>query len=148
MYNGKKVIPIALYCDEFNPDSAVSPHAQDSKINAFYYSFPTLPDFVAVKLRNIFIALLYRSKDIDQNEVSKHGMDPALLNLLEVLIPLEKEGIIINVDGVKETVFIVAPQFFGDNFALNTVFGLNRSFSAYYTCRACTVHKQEMEHLI
>lgn len=52
-YTGKDVIPISLYCDEFNSDSN-----KDSKINAFYYAFPTLPNFVSTSIENIFLALL------------------------------------------------------------------------------------------
>lgn len=59
---------------------------------------------MSVSMKNMFIAILYQSRDIDQNQVSKDSMDPALFALLEVLMPFEKLGIIIDVDGVH-TVF-------------------------------------------
>lgn len=145
LYSGKNCIPIALYCDEFLTDSPVGPHAKDTKLNAFYFSFPTLPDFVATNLSNIFVALLHCSKDVDQNEVAIHGVDPALFALLEVLIPLEKEGIMLNINGIEKRVYIVVPQFFGDNLALNTVFGFNRGFKSSYPCRVCIVSLKDME---
>lgn len=64
-----------------------------------------------------------------------------------MLIPLEEEGIFVNINGVKKNVFIVAPQFFGDNLALNTVFGFNRSFISNYMCRCCMVHRNESEFM-
>ena len=55
-YNGKKVIPISIYNDDFNPDNTVSPHASDCKLSAFYYLLPTLPDHLSHNLKFIFLA--------------------------------------------------------------------------------------------
>lgn len=145
LYEGKDVVPIALYCDEFNPDKDTSSHAKDTKLNAYYYSFLTLPDYVATNIKNIFIALLYKVNDVDKKSVASHGIDPALHALLDVLIPLSREPIQINVDGVTQEIYIVAPQFFGDNEALNTVLGFSRSFSGAYFCRICMIHRTQME---
>lgn len=144
-YVGKTVIPIALYCDEFNADSVTSPHSADTKLNAFYYNFPTLPDFIAFNVRNIFIALLYKSKDLNMKEVDAHGLNPSLRALIEVLNPLAREGITVSIDGVKKQVYIVAPQFFGDNEAINSVYGFPRSFTANYACRICMIHQLMMQ---
>lgn len=147
-YEGKTVIPIALYSDEFNPDLANGPHAKNNKLNAYYYSFPTLPAFLTPSIDNIFVALLHRSRDLDSKEIACHGMDPALYALLEVLIPLEQEGVLIDNNGVVERIYIVTLQFFGDNLALNTVFGFNPAFNGHYVCRACTQHKTIMQQSI
>lgn len=112
-YEGKNVVPIALYCDEFNPDKETSSHAPDNKLNAFYYNFSTLPDYIATNISNIFIAFLYKSKDMDNEDIARHGMDPALFALLEVLIPLGRDGVVINVDGIETHVYVIALQFFG-----------------------------------
>lgn len=147
-YVGKNVIPISLYCDEFISDNSISPHSKDCKLNAFYYNFPTLPDYVATNLQNLFVALLYKSKDVNQNDIAQHGCDPALIALLDVFLPFETEPIRIKVRGVTTEVYIVVPQFYGDNLALNTVFGFNRGFKSNYPCRICMIPLSQMEQAL
>lgn len=78
----------------------------------------------------------------------KMGFDPALFALLDVFLPFEKEPIRINVNGTIKEVYIVVPQFYGDNLALNTVFGFNRGFKSNYPCRICMIPLTQMERTL
>lgn len=140
-YDGKYVIPVFLYSDEFQPDSSVSPHTDTGKLGAYYYSFPTLPDFLATHLKNIFIALLVKAKDMEFNDIISQDFDPAMFALFEVFSDLEKNGLSLKVDGKTETVYIVLPQFLGDNLAVNGCLGFMRGFTAIYICRICLMPK-------
>lgn len=71
-YGDRNFIPIALYSDEFSPNQVPGPHAKDTKLNAYYYSFPTLPDYLATSLENIFVAMIHNSRDLDLKEIAKH----------------------------------------------------------------------------
>lgn len=62
------VIPIHFYGDDFNIDNVVSPHSESTKMTAYYYHFPTIPDYITTKIENIFLPLVHRSKDVDSEK--------------------------------------------------------------------------------
>lgn len=128
-YEGKYVIPIYLYNDDFHPDNSTSPHAATGKLGAYYYSFPTLPDYLATNLNTIFLAALVKVSDIDQTTVEEQQFDPALFAIFEMISVFETDGIRVNINGNLETVYIVLPQLLGDNLALNQSLGFIRGFT-------------------
>lgn len=144
-FQGKYVIPLFLYNDDFQPDSSVSPHSSSGKLGAYYYSFPTLPDYLATNLKNIFIAILVKVKEVDVNDVVSQEFDPALFALFEIFADLEKHGINLKINGKMETVYVVLPQFLGDNLAVNGSLGFPKGFTAIYICRICLMPKDIRE---
>lgn len=144
-FEGKNVIPIFLYTDDFQPDSSISPHSAGQKLGAYYYSFPTLPDHLAMNLKYIFIAALIKHADMDSEEVMKQGFDPALYALFEVFSSLEQNGVTITIDGTTETVYIVLPQLLGDNLGINGALGFLTGFTAKYICRICLIPREIRE---
>lgn len=144
-FEGKIVVPIYLYYDDFQPDSALSPHAKASKLGAYYYSFPTLPDYLATNLKNIFIAVIVRAADINLEDIERQDYDPVMYAIFEVLIKLESEGILLNINGERKRIYIVLPQVLGDNLSLNGCLGFLMGFTAKYICRICVMPKDDRE---
>lgn len=144
-YERKHVIPVFLYNDDFQPDNQISPHSSTNKLSAFYYSFPTLPDYLALNLKTIFIAALVKAKEIEYANILEQEFDPALFALFEVFSDLERNGVSIKVNGKSEVVFIVLPQFLGDNLSINSCLGFMRGFTAIYICRICLMPKDIRE---
>lgn len=144
-YEGKHVIPLYLYTDEFQPDSGISAHSTDQKLAAFYYSFPSLPDYLANNLKCIFVAALLKCADVSMQDVDLQEYDPAVYALYEVLSDFERNGVEITVNDKIERVYIVLPQFLGDNLSLNSSLGFLRGFTAKYICRICILPKQLRE---
>lgn len=138
------VIPVHFYNDDFHIDSPVSPHSGKTKMTAYYYHFPTLPDYLTTNIDYIFLAMLHRSKDVDNEKVCSHGVDPALFALWNNLKHMETNGIQVNVDGQTIKVYIVFLQMYGDNLALNASLGFSRGLSGSFSCRICIIHKSDM----
>lgn len=134
-FNGKTVIPIFVYNDDFGPDDGLSPHNSSNKISAYYYSFPTLPPYVSSRLESIFVAMLVKSKD-----VKNVGPNEVLRILVEELKPFEEDGIL-----VKDQVIFIAPVLFlGDNMGLNYNLGLP-GHRANFFCKTCYMPRDRTE---
>lgn len=74
---GKTVVFIGIYQDD--SDNPLGPHKKGTKLSAYYYSYPTLPEHLAMNLNNIFLAAIHKSNDVNNNEVIDHGIDPAIM---------------------------------------------------------------------
>lgn len=103
-----------------------------------YYSFPSAPDFLKFSLKNIFIAALFKSKD-----VKNCGNDISFYKLIDIFNDIESNGIEIVTRNGKQKVYFCLGLIVGDNLALNSVLGFSRSFSSSYFCRLCKIEKTE-----
>ncbi|KAL5276716.1 hypothetical protein ACFFRR_002128 [Megaselia abdita] len=74
---GKTAIFIGIYPDDFNPDNPLGPYSSTTKLSSYYYNYPMLPEHMSVNLSNIFLAAVHKSKDVDNEDVYCHGVDPA-----------------------------------------------------------------------
>lgn len=137
-YSGKIVVPIFLYNDDFQIDDVLGSHSGKNAISAYYYSFPSLPDYCVSSLRNIFVAMLIKSKYI-----KTFGKDLVLHPLVEVFKKLEIDGIDIETNLGKKQVFIVLALVIGDNLGLNSILGFSESFNSNFFCRFCKLHKKK-----
>lgn len=81
-YKDKIVIPYFLYFDDFEINKPLSSHS--SSILRVYYSFPSAPHFLRSNLNNIFIAALFKTKDVKQI-----GNDRTFYSLIQIINDLE-----------------------------------------------------------
>lgn len=133
-YEGKIAIPYFLYIDDFEINNPLRSHANFQSIAAIYYSFPLLKN--NSKLSNIFLAALIKSVDLKE-----FGNDPCLIQLIDEINYLEKEGLTIFTNFGKFHVHFILGQVLGDNLGLNSVLEFSKSFSSNYYCRFCKIHK-------
>ena len=130
LYQDKLVIPYFLYFDDFEINNPLSSHS--SSILGVYYSFPSAPHFLRSNLNNIFVAALFKSKDVKQI-----GNDRTFYNLIEEINDLETVGIEIQLHNQSLKVYFLLGLVIGDNLGVNCVLGFSKSFSALYFCRFC-----------
>lgn len=134
-YDGKNIIPIMIYNDEFNIDNAVGPHSSDNGISAFYYQFPSFPNHLKSKVKYIFVAIAL-SKYI------KNNSDSALWMLVHIFKDLEINGIdILNKNGETIKVHIILTNMQGDNLGIHMICGFTTGFNSSFYCRFCLTPK-------
>lgn len=131
------VIPLFLYHDDFEADNPLSSNAGNSKIAAFYYSFPIIPQYLLSSPKYIHEALLFPSS------LKNEGLEILLYPLIEIFKELEEKGIIVNIDGKEIKIYIVLSLIIGDNLAVNELTGFSKSFNSKYFCRFCITPKDD-----
>ncbi|XP_049316955.1 uncharacterized protein LOC125779724 [Bactrocera dorsalis] len=133
------MFPIFLYFDDIELNNPLRSHKEP--ILAAYYSLPSAPTCLNHKLKFIFPAALFKSKD-----VKKFGNDRCLYKLIEIFNDLEQNGLQIKVNNQVETIYFALDPVLGDNLALNYILGFSRSFSSNYFCRFCKTCKTECQN--
>lgn len=140
-FQNKKVFPIYLFCDDFEPVNPLGSRAGIYKIGAVYLSLACMPFEFASLLENIFLAQLFYSCDRNM-----YGNQKIFNKLIEELIHLEQEGIsIILPDGKEQRIFFTLFLILGDNLGLNSVLGFTESFNSENFCRICLTTKLESQ---
>lgn len=136
-FNGKFVIPLLLYFDDFEVENPLGSHAGVHKIGAVYFTVATLPPESASQLENIFLASLHYSED------RKYFGNLAIFKrLIDDLVSLYEEGISIIVKGnVTEQIHFCPLLVLGDNLGVHSLLGYSESFVASYFCRFCRCDK-------
>jgi hypothetical protein len=130
------VIPCFIYHDDFEPDNALGSNAGSNKIAAFYYSFPVIPQHLLSSPKYVFDALLFPS------DLKLEYLESALQPLISEFQELETDGIVLNINGEKIRIFIVAALLLGDNLAQNEILGFSKSFNSTFFCRFCKIEKK------
>lgn len=141
MYPGKILIPFFLYADDIEINNPLGAHAGVQSVCNIYYSFPCLPRKES-NLKNIFLAATILSSNF-----KLHGNEKCLKQLLIELKYLETEGIDIKIDDRYLKVNFVLGLFLGDNLALNSLLGFNKSFNSKSFCRFCKGTKTETQNM-
>lgn len=131
-YEGKLIIPLLVYFDEFETGNPLGTQAGVHKLGGMYFSFASTPPKFSSKLENIFLWELFFASDrvIFSN---KNTFQP----FIDELIYLESEGIIVN----EKNIYFIMPLLLGDNLGIHSITGMTESFSHFHFCRACIVHK-------
>jgi hypothetical protein len=137
-FSDKIVIPYILYYDDLEINNALGSHATEQSLAAFYYSFPTLPQHYLSSLENIFVALVYKSKD------ARHGNDACLNILVQEIKFLEKHGLLLQTKEGQFKVYFLLSAVVGDNLGLNSLLGFTKSFKSSYPCRICKCSQSEI----
>lgn len=125
--SNKIILPYFLYMDDCEINNPLGSHADP--ISFLYYSFPVIDNC------EIFLAAAMKSRDY-----KKFGNEKCLINLVNEIKILEREGIEIRTSKGIKTVHFVLGLFLGDNLGLNTALGFS-SFSANFYCRFCKSKK-------
>jgi len=133
-FEGRLVFPYFLYIDDVEINNPLSSHAGFQSISAIYYSFPLVEN--NSKLSNIFLAALIKATDIKE-----FGNDACLLELINEMNSIEKEGVSISTEFGNIQIHFVLGLVLGDNLGLNSLLEFSKSFSANYYCRFCKSHK-------
>ena len=82
----KKVMPVGVYFDEWEANTAIGPHAGVHKMGSVYISLLCVPPEFRSKLENIFLALLFLSNDFEEQ-----GPQTAFAPLIQQFKELEKK---------------------------------------------------------
>lgn len=125
---GKTVIPYSLFYDDFEPDNPLGSHKTENAIGAFYFGFPTMPQFLCSLLENIIPTMLIKA-----NYIKMFSTDNCLQLFVDTLLMLENDGIEIN----GQRVYFVLGYVAGDNLGLNSLLGFSKGFNALHYCRIC-----------
>lgn len=132
---GKTLIPLFLYSDDFVIGNKKGPHSQENSLCAFYYMFPTAPPQIVSKLNSIFVAMFAKSIDL-----KKHGNESPEHTLLNIFKRLEVEGVTLFKSSNKEKkVHIIFSKILGDNLGIHILCGFNRNFRGGRPCIFCEI---------
>lgn len=121
-FEGRLVFPYFLYIDDVEINNPLSSYAGFQSISAVYYSFPLVEN--NSKLSNIFLAALIKATDIKE-----FGNDACLLQLINEINSLEKEGVSISSEFGNIKINFVLGLVLGDNLGLNSLLEFSKSFS-------------------
>lgn len=92
-FQGKDVLPIFLFTDDFEINNPLGSHSGSQSNSAIFYSFPTLPSWEVGKLNKIFLGGLFKSIDI-----KSCGQDASYVKLIEEMQDIERNGIVLNIN--------------------------------------------------
>lgn len=137
---GKTIIPIFIFFDDYETGNALGSRAGQHKLGAVYASIPCLPPCRASALRNIFLLLLFHSTDR-----ILFGNKVIFRCVIDELNYLSEHGIEFNLPDFKGVIHFELGLILGDNLGIHSVTGFVESFSANYSCRVCKVSKQVMK---
>lgn len=141
-FENKIVIPYILYFDEFQVDNCIGSHANEHSISAVYYYFPVLPKEFLSKLENIFVALLFESKN------KYYGYGRIFQPLIDAINKLAQEGISVEYNGSQVTLYFVVLTITGDNAGLNAILGFVQSFIGNFSCRTCKISRDDLRQAV
>ena len=134
----KQIVPIILYCDEFETANPLGSRRGQHKMYAFYMQILSIPKKLKSSLQNILLVALAKSK-----LVSKYGIDAIIKVLVEDFEKMYTDGIHISRPGEFEG--LVTPKLFqicGDNLGIHHLLGYVLGFTANFPCRECKAPKQ------
>ncbi|KAF7987978.1 hypothetical protein HCN44_004794 [Aphidius gifuensis] len=139
-YSDKLVLPLSIYTDDYEINNPLRSHKCLRKMTGIYYSISCLPSEFAGQLKNWFLAQKHKQQDYNCFHTSANKK--FFNNLSEEIKELQKEGIVVSVNGQKYHIFFHLAQLLGDNLALNQILGFNSTFNATYYCRICRASKK------
>lgn len=135
-HGGEIIMPFKLYFDDVEVGNNLGSHAGIHKVGTVYHQIACLPPEYQSSLQNIFLAQLFHASDW-KNSSTKVIFSKLLTQLKDI----GQNGIQINIDGSKYTVYFLCAVIVGDNLALNQMLGIAQSFSANHYCRFCKMSR-------
>ncbi|KAF0713678.1 SAM domain-containing protein, partial [Aphis craccivora] len=139
-FEGKTVLPLFSYFDDFESGNVLGSHSGVHKVGAVYVSVPCIPLHRTSVLSNIFLALLFHSSD--RVEFGNNVIFNPLINELNFL---QETGIQIDTSVFKGTLYFDLGLIIGDNLGIHSIIGFTESFSSNYSCRICTINKNDLK---
>lgn len=131
----KFILPILLYVDDFEINNPLGSHAGTCGV---YFALGCMPPEYSFQLNNIFLLQLCQSKD-EQN---------LFHHIVHALKSLEKDGLTININSQRYTIYFSLALILGDNLGIHSMLGLNESFNSTYYCRFCRCQKSEAANML
>ena len=131
------VIPILLYCDDYETGNPLGSKKGTHKLAGFYISLLCLPLQFQASLSNILLAACGK-----RTEIAKYGIDRILSAIVKDLEEMQEQGLEISCEEYTGSVKPVLFQAIGDNLGLHEVLGFVGSFSANFPCRFCKAPKE------
>jgi len=134
LYSERKTFRIILYQDAFEVVNPLGSAKKKHKLIGVYY---TLANFAAEKRSNIdHMQLILLCKESDLKSTSSNAVFERLVKDLKLL---ETDGITVNGETIKGSLFCIA----GDNLGSHMIGGFVESFSANFFCRYCEFNRRE-----
>lgn len=130
-----------LYFDELQIDNPLGSHSGDHSLSSLYYNFPTLPKLYSSLLKNIFVAMVYESR----NKTCGNGI--IFQKLIDGMNFLNLNGLEFTMNDEQIRVHFIMHIVTGDNSGLNMILGFSRSPAANFYCRNCSCHRCECQSL-
>lgn len=140
--DGKIVLPIIMYFDDFECGNPLGSHAGIHKVGAVYFTLGGIPPEFSSRLENMFLWGLFHSTDR-----STFGNSVLFSEFYKQLSNLESEGIKLFLNNRNIIVYFTLFLIIGDNLGMNSIMGLTESFSSNYCCRFCISSKEEMQNM-
>lgn len=131
-FDGKTVLPLFLYFDDYENNNPFGSHKGISKCGAVYLSIPCYPPRLSSKLENIFLFILFNTID---RQVFRNNV--IFSKAIDELKFLEQHGITINLPDGDKTIYFKLSLVLGDNLGLHSILGFVESFRANIFCRFC-----------
>lgn len=139
-FEGKTVLPLFMYFDDFESGNVLGSHSGVHKLGAVYVSIPCIPLHRTSVLSNIFLALLFHSSD--RAEFGNKIIFNPLINELNYL---QETGIEIDTPEFTGVLYFDLGLIIGDNLGIHSIIGFTESFSSNFSCRICTVKKNDLK---
>ena len=134
------VLPIFIFFDDFECNNALGPNS--GKLGGVYATLPCLPPECRSALDNIFLSLLFNSKDREEFS-NKKTLEP----LIQELKYLETNGILVKTKDGEKRIFFCLGLVIGDNLGVHQICGFVEGFKANFPCRFCKASKEAMLHM-
>ncbi|KAJ1528952.1 hypothetical protein ONE63_007320 [Megalurothrips usitatus] len=138
-FDGKIVFPIDINFDDYELNNSLGSHTGDAELGACYLSLPCLPPHMSSSVNNMFTAALFLSKDR-----KTCGNSIAFGPVIDELIFLAEHGVLLELPTGNVQLYFCLCRIKADNKANNTVQGFVESFSAFFYCRMCKMHKHQI----
>jgi hypothetical protein len=136
-------LPIILYYDDFESNCPIGTHNVIQKMGGVYLSLPFLPKHYFSKLNSVLLLALFHSSDR-----TALGNKRMFEKVIEDLNILSDNGILLNVYGLPRRVKFHVVCITGDNLGLNGILGFVESFNSMFSCRICSVDKNNMQSML
>lgn len=136
------LIPLFLYCDDFECGNALGTHAGVNKFCAIYAMIACLPPQISSRLSSILFSGLICAKDkkmCTNAEVFKA--------LIEELNFLRRTGIKVSMNSSSYLVKFQLVMILGDNLGLNDIFDMTTSFKDTTFCRVCKAEPHQWKFM-
>lgn len=142
LHPNKNLIPLSLYCDDFEPNNPLGSHSTVYKTGAIYITIPSMPKELKTLLDFIFAVGFHFADDRKVFGVKK-TFEPVILMLLK----LQNEGLILNLESIDVEVHFCLAYIHGDNLGLHEMLGFQGSFNSNKVCRFCVANKEQWQNM-
>ena len=139
-FQNKTVFPLFLYFDDFEICNPLGSHAGVHKLGGVYYQVACFPPEVNSLLENIFLCALFHSSD--RTEFRNRRIFQKIIDELNFL---QAVGIDVKTESGIKRIYFALGLVLGDNLGLNSILGFVESFRAHFSCRLCTLSREEAQ---